>query len=455
MSARYPVRLKPKPLVIGDYEGFEKDLFGLSEYGERLADLVCNVEDPLVTILDGPWGSGKTIFAKQWAGLMRNRDARVIYFDAFANDHYEDALTPLAAQILSVLSKEKERSKKEKLKAATLEVGKYLLPIVANPLIRSGTGGLVSYNDFGSMIGKILEARLDAAGEEKVIFEKFRTALREVSEIPGKQPLVFIVDELDRCRPTFAINLIERVKHLFSVPGVQFLLVAHLPQLEEVVKHCYGLGLGGKAKIYLEKFYDVKMAIPEDRVNAPADKYVKYLWEELGVSPIRDSRIAQLKFLSFEHVIRIKRISLRTTEKILASIALAYTVVPHDPEAYWGFLVEGLCIIRHLDPELYNRIRSGMAINPDDLGDHLGNAALDGRLENADEIRGAGWLLEMWNEVREFFELEKWDGFSNIRDWVPRFWTYVDHSRGGPKYGRYLTPMAIRFARIIDSMSLE
>lgn len=462
MSAK---RLKPKPLVIGDYEGFENtDLFGLSEYGERLANLVCNVEDPLVTILDGPWGSGKTIFAKQWAGLMRQRGASVIYFDAFANDHHEDALTPLAAQILSALP---DKEGIEKLKSVTLEVGKSILPVAANLLIRAISGGIIAHADLraatesagkilsqnaGLVIEKTLEERLRAAGEENSTFEKFRKTLEEISKISSQAisgesfPLVFIVDELDRCRPIFAINLIERVKHLFSVPGVQFLLVAHLPQLEEAVRHCYGLGLGGRAKIYLEKFYDVKVVIPEGRINSPVGEYIQYLWKDIGINSIGDPRISELRFLCFENIVRIKKISFRTSEKILANIALAYSVVPHDINTHAGFMIEGLCIIRHFDYEFYSRICSGIATDLHNLENHL---------RRGDETNGAKRLSEMWNDIKSFFELERWSDHIGANDWVAEWmadcWTYSTHRTGGD--GRHLSPKVIHFARLIDSIS--
>lgn len=486
MSEKQRIRLKPKPIVIADDEGFENtDLFGLSEYGERLANLICNAADPLVTILDGPWGSGKTVFAKQWAGLMRNRGARVIYFDAFANDHYEDALTPLAAQILSALPNKKL---KKRLKAATLEVGKHILPVAANLLIRAGTAGLLAYNDLhgvakdagealgkdaGLVVEKTLEARLEAAGEEKAIFQNFRTALEEASKMPGQPdsaatlPLVFIIDELDRCRPTFAINLIERVKHLFSVPGVQFLLIAHLPQLEEAVRHCYGLGLGKRAKIYLEKFYDVKMTIPENPINLPVDKYVRYLWQELEIDSIRDSDMSDLRFVCFEHIRRINKFSLRTTEKILANIALAYSVVPRDPEMHDGFLIEGLCIIRYLNYELYRRICLDIEINLDVLENVVRNNLGDqnGAITFGTEANIMNWLSDIWKNIDNLFELEKlqWTNlfsnkssnefeneFRNVQSSVENRWTYLD---ANIKSRRYLSPQVIRVARIIDSMS--
>ncbi|MFW5487357.1 MAG: hypothetical protein ACNI3A_02875 [Desulfovibrio sp.] len=52
----------PKELEIGDYEGFDdnKDIFKRKEFGEGLGNLFANMEDPMVAILDAPWGSGKT-----------------------------------------------------------------------------------------------------------------------------------------------------------------------------------------------------------------------------------------------------------------------------------------------------------------------------------------------------------------------------------------------------------
>lgn len=462
MSAK---RLKPRPLVIADDEGFENtDMFGLSEYGERLADLVCDVEDPLVTILDGPWGSGKTVFTKQWTGLMRNRGARVIYFDAFGNDHYADARIPLTAQILSALKDEKGAKKKvKKFKAAALEIVKGILPDAAMLLIQASTdsvfGGILS-KGAGLIIKQTIGARIKAASKANDIFQNFRTALEEISAIPDKQPLLFIVDELDRCRPTFAINLIERAKHLFSVPGVQFLLVAHLPQLEDAVRHCYGLRENGRAKIYLEKFYDVKMAIPEDQTNSSADKYFQYLWEELEIDSDIDTDISRFKFGCFDYIAKLKRISFRTTEKILANIALAYSVVPHDTDLHKDFLIEGLCIIRHLDPELYDRICSDIDIDLNTLGSVLKN-----HLQMSEDVVTIGaeadiinWLFDMWKQIANFFELDKLQGLillgnelRSVGSWMEGRWTYY----GGIASRRYMSPKIIHFARVINGIGIE
>ena len=62
------------------------------KFGERFANIVETL-DSVAVVLDGPWGSGKTTFTQQWAGLLRQREHAVVQFDAFAND-YQDTAVP-------------------------------------------------------------------------------------------------------------------------------------------------------------------------------------------------------------------------------------------------------------------------------------------------------------------------------------------------------------------------
>jgi predicted KAP-like P-loop ATPase len=52
----------------------------------------------------------------------------------------------------------------------------------------------------------------------------FKAQLAEITK-KEKKPLVFIVDELDRCKPEFAIRLIERIKHFFDIPKLYSFLL--------------------------------------------------------------------------------------------------------------------------------------------------------------------------------------------------------------------------------------
>jgi predicted KAP-like P-loop ATPase len=76
----------------------------------------------------------------------------------------------------------------------------------------------------------------------------------------GASPLVFFIDEMDRCRPDFAIALLERIKHLFNVNRVVFVLAVDRAQLNESVKALYGLNANPDG--YLRRFIDLAYSLP-------------------------------------------------------------------------------------------------------------------------------------------------------------------------------------------------
>ena len=105
---------------------------------------------------------------------------------------------------------------------------------------------------FGQLFGQLVWVQLPSL---KQLSEQLseQSASDDNEDAPGTRPLVVIIDELDRCRPPFALSLLERTKHLFSVDGICFMLVAHMPQLDAIVRAAYGID--NEARLYLEKFF--------------------------------------------------------------------------------------------------------------------------------------------------------------------------------------------------------
>ena len=90
------------------------------------------------------------------------------------------------------------------------------------------------------------------------------------------QPLVFIIDELDRCRPTFAIELLERVKHIFDVPNIVFVFGINRDELVKSLESVYG---DIDAGTYLRRFFDMEFVLP-----APdAAQFSRYLLKRYGL----------------------------------------------------------------------------------------------------------------------------------------------------------------------------
>ena len=378
------MRLTPIEPEIPEEGGFttENDIFLYREFGERLANLVSNIDEPLVIILDAPWGSGKSVFIKQWAGLMRARGGSIVHFDAFGNDLHEDAFLALASEIHLLAEKTlgKGNQSSQTFLETAKKVGKILAPIGLRLAARAGTAGLLNSEDFKAggkafkdavnaledETEKILEntisEKLQKTEEEHKSFEKFRKALGNVSKAiadkgrtEGYQPspLIFIVDELDRCRPPFALDVIERVKHLFSVPNVCFVLVMDLPQFEKAVRGAYG----GKfdARTYLEKFYHLKVMLPKrDRINREQrERYLHHLWDNSNLkSEFGNISIAELIRSEIQDLAHIHELSLRQIERAMTNVVLVAATMNKN-QWFIPTVVAGLCVMRQTHPDLY------------------------------------------------------------------------------------------------------
>lgn len=203
--------------------------------------------------VEGRYGQGKTYFLKRFARYLSNAHP-VAYCDAWADDFTDEPLTALAATLKDALGQFHDKEKVETFLTKTGTVTK----IVSRGLLRRGAGLLITDSAVAALdalnvnIDEAIEDATEKIGEgiaddaastrfentaRKIMldriaqFKKGRSAIDEVkkslrsiiSSLENSQlkpPIVIIVDELDRCRPDYAISLLEQIKHLFDVPGV-------------------------------------------------------------------------------------------------------------------------------------------------------------------------------------------------------------------------------------------
>lgn len=373
----------PEP-VIGDYEGFnsDKDIFKRKPLGDGLTNLVSSIEEPVVIALDAEWGSGKTTFLKMWAGELRKNGFPVVYFDAFANDYVHDAFVSIAGEIIA-LAKEKEKAKDPTVKTFTtkaLGVTKVLLKAGAGIGIKAATLGVIEASDAQGILkdlsndiateasklaDKELEKLLKSAEDRKTTLQAFREAL---SALPGalvetengekRRPLIFIIDELDRCTPPFALSLIERVKHIFTVQNVQFVLGIHQSQLCESVKAIYGREMD--AQKYLQKFIHIRIPLIDtsESVSETANqKYIEYIISNLKF-PNEQNRTLETIGEFLGEYDRHFPMSLRDLERLYTILAVAISVMNPNTLSI-APLIAGLAIMKLRHPDLYLKAKRG------------------------------------------------------------------------------------------------
>lgn len=262
---------------------WENDRLNRKPYADRLTTLIKNTEGPYVIGLTSPWGSGKTFFLQAWHDQLVKRDKPCIYFNAWEMDASGDPL----ANLMAVCKQQADtfQSTTGRLKEKAKKAFEHL------PGVIRGAGGLATY--LGVPVGgaaeasaKIIETIQDRL-KEKDTFKRQLTEL--ASEIAAEKgfPLFIIVDELDRCRPSYAIDLLESIKHLFSVPHVVFLLAVDATQLLQQVEHTFGLKaciedskiVRDPRQDYLGKFFDIYYDLP---ITDNAD-FVKNMFYHINI----------------------------------------------------------------------------------------------------------------------------------------------------------------------------
>jgi hypothetical protein len=378
------VRVFPPEVEVGPDEGFtpEKDIFGRKEFGDRLTNLVSAIEGPAVLVLDAPWGTGKTTFVKMWRGALRQRGIASIYFDAFANDFHNDSFLAIAGEILARAESEKPAESRAlaDFKDGALRVGKVLGRAVFKAGVQIGTAGLVSAELVGKSIDEVskiisegatdaadalLKEQLENHNTDKKIFDDFRKSLEQLISAPPKSSdaakptkLVFIIDELDRCRPPFALEILEKIKHFFSVPNLIFVLVTNVGQLEAAIHFAYGPNID--AQTYLQKFYHLRLMFKGGtprRLDLGSERYLRHLFQKISDGSKHGKFVGDIVAILSELAER-KKFSLRTLERIAAYITLVFASATPN-QVIEPSLLGVLSLLKVTNSQLYAAAREG------------------------------------------------------------------------------------------------
>lgn len=243
----------PEPEIQGD-NPWADDALKRSDVAEKLTKLISGQSAPFVISLHGHWGTGKTFLLKRWQQQLENDGFRAIYFNAWEDDFCDDPLVAIIGQLSDFLKQENLQELKGKIK----EAAKSLFVQSALSVIRNA-GGL----NLDTVLEQFADKTFDEYSQQAEKKNELKTALQELSgEVKADtgHPLVFIIDELDRCRPTFAIELLERVKHIFDIPDMVFVLGINRNELCSSIRSVYG---EIEADTYLRRFFDMEFLLPD------------------------------------------------------------------------------------------------------------------------------------------------------------------------------------------------
>lgn len=376
--------LKSREIEVKAGSPFANDKLNRQESAEALTQFVTSASDPMVICIDAPWGQGKTTFLKMWEQHLKDKNIPTLYFNAWENDFSDDALVSLIGEISSSIddiSKSGNQTKAheylDKAKDLSVTLLKRSVPVAAK-IATAGALDLdkITEQALSSFAESVAKEQLEKYEKSKKTLKAFRNALSElassITDNENPKPLVFIIDELDRCRPNFSIEILEKAKHFFNVENIVFVLGADKAQLGHSIKAIYGSKLNVNG--YLRRFIDFDYVLPPPNkglfVKALFNKFSfnDYFAMKTGSETVYEGEQA---LSMFTELFELYKLTLREQEHCCSLLSLSIRTTPSNYKLHPLFLCF-LIVLKVKEPDVYKRFITE-EIGPLHLLNHLRN----------------------------------------------------------------------------------
>lgn len=336
------------------------DKLDRANMAEELANMLSGQQGPLTVALDGRWGSGKTYFLTRFMEVYNKKNGIAVYFNAWHDDFLEDPLLSLLGQLTATLGKNPNDTFGESLKQALEPVFKKVGFALCKSFVRNALKidfDDLSADELATRGEKLLERfgeMTESRDELCDALAKLGTAVRDET---GK-PMLVIVDELDRCRPTYAVEMLERIKHLFSLENIVFLLGIDRLELEKSIAAVYG---DIDAQRYLYRFIDVDFTLPV----APLREFIRGLLIDAKLGQLFKNDSIQLERINnwsyiFSAMADATQMSLREVEHAMRKFALVLFSRTVDLSGMEGLLsAYAVALKMSRNRDLYQRFLQG------------------------------------------------------------------------------------------------
>ena len=235
--------------VVDSAAPWRDDIIGRAKYRDALKSAVetnAENENGVAILLDGGYGTGKTYILERWAQDLRNSEVPVRSYNAWQHDGDEDPLISLVECLT-----EKDSNAGHDLGAVAEDVAWQVAKLCTRVDLQAAL-------DKGS--GEDKSDLFKQVSERRQASRELREGLSMWPAQTDRQFAVVIIDELDRCRPAFALRVMERVKHVLRTPGVAFVFGASSVALSQAFLHEHGNG--ADAEGYFLRMFDHQIVLP-------------------------------------------------------------------------------------------------------------------------------------------------------------------------------------------------
>ncbi|WP_392343272.1 P-loop NTPase fold protein [Pseudoalteromonas prydzensis] len=304
--------------------------------------------------LNAEWGAGKTYFLKRWSQELKNFP--VVYIDAWQQDYSDD---PFLTVISGIIKQLQLQAKFDiTIPKSAVSMFKAVAPAIAQGLTKKISGididelhallfsddeidndqnqntNKLTGSDFSPAVKALAQNLIKDHEAKNKSIEVIKSKLADwVSKFEQQEdrtlPIFVFIDELDRCRPSYAVEMLETIKHIFDVKGIVFVVATDTEQLQHTIKSIYGEGFD--AKVYLGRFfnsrYSLKRPVLKDFLSVHSDitKFESTYLENKNIQILPRTKTPETALASISIVLDAFQVSARTaiqiTERITAIIA--------------------------------------------------------------------------------------------------------------------------------------
>lgn len=354
---------------------YAKDALGRQPYAQNLIKLIERIPKGVIAI-DGDWGVGKSWFGEQLkVDLDQQGKVRTVWVDVFDADWNDD---PSMSLIASIASQLEDAEADTFLQRASPYLSK-LLPAVTKAAIKAA-GNYVGVDkdvieaaaDAGKSSSEIyLKKHLLDAREKKKNLDDLKKLLTDAIGEQHSKMVVF-VDELDRCSPSYAIRFLERLKHLFDLDGVVYVLLWNREQVQKAVETFYGAGSNGQ--MYLDKFVDYPLHLPMSQTRN----------DELPLTTLVNSIIGELE--------GVQQMNLNDNAYLIALIASLLKLTARETKriSFWWVMSNNrqyplletwLLGLKVKHPNVFSGLRAGTIAAHQQAADLLKSTLIDQKID--------------------------------------------------------------------------
>lgn len=249
------------------------------DYGQFLANYLIGEKDGFVLNLNGSWGTGKTEFLKRFYVELMERGYPTIYIDAWESDFSQEPLTVVASELLSQLERLMDGTISDgeiiKVKSALGKALKGTLVglagIASAKLLNDSAIGMEAINklldeapqNITKQLAEDYQSQIEAINTTREALGALAESLQTVNG--SALPVIVLIDELDRCHPTYAIEMLEVIKHFFAIKGFVFVIATDTEQLCHSITSVYGDNFDSSQ--YLKRFFNRKASLPTPNIS--------------------------------------------------------------------------------------------------------------------------------------------------------------------------------------------